>query len=92
MKIHEIEPWNNAKIVEFYVNCFERTMIIVFKDFNNFNESDIEDMLDELYYNWHDNDEGECCEEYMLERLSEEYKNNIVCVIYEELEDEENEC
>lgn len=89
MNIKDIEPWNNSKIVEFYVSCFDRKMIIVFKDFIEYLERAIQSYLIESYYDWQEDDKGYCCEEYMLETLPEYYKNNIVCVIYEE--DKQNE-
>lgn len=89
MKVHNIEPWNNSKIVEFYVGCFDRKMIIVFKDFPEYLESDIQSYLISSYYDWQEDDKSYCCEEYMLETLPEYYKDEIVCVIYEEDKEEE---
>ena len=90
MKIKNIEPWNNSRIVRFNVSCFDREMIIVFKDFNNFDMKDITNILCEHYSNWCDDDKGYCCEEYILENIPEDYKNNIVCVIYEDEGDDED--
>lgn len=84
MKIKDIEPWNNAKIVEFYVHCFDRKMIIVFKDFTDYSDADIENYLTETYDIWCEDAQDQCCEESMLESLPQVYKNNIVAVIYEE--------
>lgn len=89
MKIKYIENWNNARIVNFYVSCFFRTMTIVFRDFEDFDMGNIIDILDNNYYEWQDNDKGQCCEEYILDNLPEDYKNNIMCVIYGEESEED---
>lgn len=87
--VKDIECWNNAKVVNFYVNCFNRTMTIIFRDFNNLDLSDITNILCDNYYDWQDDDKGYCCEEYILDNLPEDYKNNIMCVIYGEESEEE---
>ena len=89
MRIKDIEPWNNSKVIDFNVSCFDRTMVIVFKDFDEYRADDIVAYLTESYYEWQVDDRGYCCEEYMLEQLPEYYKNNIVCVIYEDDKEEE---
>lgn len=87
IKIKDIQPWNGSRIVDFYVRCFNRRLIIVFEDLDNLNE--IEELLETNYCDWCEYDKGECCEEYMLESLPLNYKSKIVCVMYEETEEEE---
>lgn len=89
LKVKDIEPWNNSKIVSFNVNCFERELVIIFKDFDEYLETDIRAYLTESYYDWQDDDKGYCLEEYMLEQLPELYKNNITSVLYGEYEEED---
>ena len=85
--VYDIETWNNSKVVEFYVNCFDRTMTIIFKDFKDFDILDITEMLNDSYYDWCEDSQDQCCEETMLDKLPENYKNNIVCVIYDKEEE-----
>ena len=71
-------------IIEYDVECFERTLTIKFLDgYEKFKE-EILKMLDGFYFEWHDaeniEDEEErlavmdsCLEEYMMDRLSETY-------------------
>lgn len=87
IKIKDIESWNGSRIVDFYVRCFNRRLIIVFKDLDSLNE--IEELLETNYCDWCEDDKGECCEEYMIESLPFNYKSKIVCVMYEETEEEE---
>lgn len=81
MRIEYAEYGTQA--VDYYVNCFDRTMKILFKDITLKDIEEIEKQLDFYYYEWHDGDTNECCEEYMIDNLSKEYKNKIVAVIYE---------
>lgn len=71
-------------IIEYDVNCFERTLIIKFPDGYEDLEKEILEMLDEYYFYWHDAENIEddeerayvmdaCLEEYMMDRLSETY-------------------
>ena len=71
-------------IIRYWVNCFERELCIEWDDAYKSLEKEILDMLDEYYLEWHsteDMEEGEykhyvedsCCEEFMVERLSETY-------------------
>ena len=92
MKVNNIESWNNSKIVDYYVNCFERNMTLVFKDFEDFNHKEIFDTLEDRYFKWLEVEVGDdCCEEYILDNLPKIYKDNLVCVVYGEEESEENE-
>ena len=66
-------------------SCFERNLVIVFPDEYEYLRKEIEQMLDDYYYEWHNAENIEdpeerayvldsCLEEYMVERLSETYK------------------
>lgn len=86
MKIHDIETWNNAKQFEYYVKCFDRSMILIFRDFKEYNTKDLLDNLEDSYYKWCEDAKCQCCEETLIERLPMIYSNNLMCVIYEEVE------
>ena len=71
-------------ITRYWVNCFERELCIEWDDAYKPLEKEILDMLDGYYYEWHSTEEIEdpnyrayvedsCCEEFMMERLSETY-------------------
>ena len=78
----EIECRNGAFKVDYYVNCFERMLSIIFFNLNEEDIKEIEDSLDDNYCKWHDSDTSECCEEYMIDNLHTYYKNHIAAVIY----------
>ena len=71
-------------IIKYYVNCFERELCIEWDDAYKHLEKEILDMLDGYYCEWHSTEEiadhdykayveNSCCEEFMMERLSETY-------------------
>jgi hypothetical protein len=72
-------------IIEYNVECFERTLVIKCDNIYAEHEQDIMRILDEAYYAWHspedieDEEEREwvendaCCEEYMISKMSEVY-------------------
>ena len=71
-------------IIEYNLNCFERTLTITFPDKYEYLKEEILEMLDGFYFEWHDAENIEdpderatvldtCCEEYMMDRLSETY-------------------
>ena len=71
-------------ITKYYVNCFERELCIKWDDAYKYLEKEILDMLDGYYCEWHSTEEiadpdykayveNSCCEEFMMERLSETY-------------------
>lgn len=71
-------------VTKYWVNCFERELCIEWDDAYKSLEKEILDMLDDYYSEWHSTDEIEdpeyrayiedsCCEEFMMERLSETY-------------------
>lgn len=71
-------------IIEYWVNCFDRTLQIKFLEGYEHLEEEILEMLDKYYFEWHSAEEIEdpdqreyvldsCLEEYMMERLSETY-------------------
>ena len=71
-------------IIEYDVECFERTLVI--KCPNNYaeDEKNIKHILDKAYYEWHSPEDIEdpveqkivndsCCEEHMMSRLGDVY-------------------
>jgi hypothetical protein len=72
-------------IIEYNVDCFERTLVIKCPNSYAKHESDILKILDKAYYAWHspedieDEEEREwvendaCCEEYMMSKVQEAY-------------------
>ena len=71
-------------VIRYYVNCFERELCIKMDDAYQLLEKEILDMLDGYYFEWHSTEEIEdpeyrayvedsCCEEFVMERLSETY-------------------
>ena len=71
-------------IIEYDVECHERTLIIKFPDGYENLEEEILNMLDCYSFEWHDAENIEdkeerlavldiCLEEYMMDRLSETY-------------------
>lgn len=85
-----ITLWNGTQSVEYYVNVFERNLTILFKDEYLTGEDlqDIYNTLDKAYSLWNEDDHGFCCEEFMIYNLDTYYKNCIVAVIYEDIEEE----
>lgn len=71
-------------IIEYDVHCHERTLLIKFPRRFEHLEKDILEYLDAFYIFWHDAESIEdseeraivmdsCCEEFMMDRLSETY-------------------
>ena len=71
-------------IIEYEVECFQRTLQIKFPDGYESAEGEILQLLDEYYCYWHDVEnikdpieqkivQDACLEEYMMSRLSEKY-------------------
>lgn len=75
-----------TKAAKYWVNCFDRELIILFNGLNDEDIKLIEKSLDESYINWQDLVDV-CCEEYMIDKLHPYYKNHIVAVIYDEEEE-----
>lgn len=90
MKIHDIETWNGARQFEYYVSCFERRMVLIFRDFEDYSNKELFDNLEDSYYKWLEDAECQCCEETLIDKLPKIYKDNLMCVIYEN-DDEESE-
>lgn len=59
--------------IEYDIFCFNRTLYVTFPEEYEYFESDILDALDTFYDEWQNSDEGCCCEEYIIQRLSERY-------------------
>ena len=81
----ELPPY--VKSVDYWVNCFERSLTILFKDITEDDKIDIENELDKYYDKWQIDDLGYCCEEYMINNLSLEYRDKIVAIIYDNEEE-----
>lgn len=71
-------------IIEYDVNCFERTLVVECPDSYAEHERKMYYLLDKYYFQWHAPDEIEdpeerarveeaCCEEYMVTKLREQY-------------------
>ena len=72
-------------IIEYDVNCFERTLTIHCPDSYAIHEEKILELLDKYYEQWHNPEEAEndddrdwleadaCCEEYMMAKIVETY-------------------
>lgn len=59
--------------IEYDIFCFNRTLYITFLEEYEYLESAILDALSTFYDEWQNSDDGCCCEEYMIKRLSERY-------------------
>ena len=79
--------------VQFYVECFDRYMTILFKgyDITKDDIKRIEEDLEDAYLKWLDDAECQCCEEMMLDSINDYYKQYIVAVIYDNEDEEEEE-
>ena len=80
----DIVPEKGSRIVSYYVNCFDRELALILND-RNLTEQDYADIytqLDYAYMDWCDDDQFECCEEYMISKLDDYYRNSIVAVLY----------
>lgn len=87
MRIDNYNYNHNLKSVTYYVDCYDRTLGIVWVDDGKYSNFSIYCMLDDAYDRWVHVDENPdvecyCCEEYMLECLPEDFKKMIECVIY----------
>lgn len=92
----DLVPSEHTKIARYWVNCFDRELVLILNDINLTNKDigEIEMQLDKAYINWHQSDDQEvyqqCCEEYMIDSLDKYYRNFIVATLYVG-DDEENE-
>ena len=70
--------------VRFWINCFDRELVIKFPFGYEHLKEEIKQMLDDYYFEWHDVEnigdpeerkyvQDSCLEEYMMERLRETY-------------------
>ncbi len=59
--------------VEYDVACFERTLKIKFSKGSNIDKDEIWKALDKYYDEWQDDDQGRCCEDFMVESVCEEF-------------------
>ena len=84
-----------GKIAECYIECFCRMFYVVFK--SELKEDEIEEIekkMLESYNEWASGDNENildiCCEEYILSTL-ENYKDKMLAVIYEDIDEEDIE-
>lgn len=77
----------NTRKAEVYIGCFERMLTILFRDLDDEDIEEVEDIMEENYQRWNENYDGMCCEEYILDKLPKNYKNKIVAVIYDNEEE-----
>lgn len=59
--------------VEYDVACFERTLKIKFSKGSNIYKDEIWKALDRYYDEWQEDDQGRCCEDFMVESVCEEF-------------------
>ena len=82
-------------LVHYWVNCFDRELIIEFPSGYEHLQSEIAKMIDDYYVEWHHAEDIEdpeerfivldsCLEEYMMSRLSETYNMWIQWWVEEE--------
>lgn len=79
-------------IIEYNVNCFERTLVIKCPDSYAEHKKKIQHILDKAYFAWHSPEEIEdpeerewveddaCCEEYMISKVVETYPELNECL------------
>lgn len=88
----DIVPEKGTKSVSYYVECYDRTLLLLLND-SLLSDEDLREIyttLDYAYIDWHEEDTECCCEEYMIDKLDTYYKNSIVAVIYIGDDDEDN--
>lgn len=56
-------------LIEYYIFCFDRYLLVTVRDAD---KTIAESILDNAYDNWQELDTGECCEEYMLNCLTQQ--------------------
>lgn len=61
-------------IIEYDVVCFERTLKIELDDRYEPLKESLLKSLDEYYIEWHNTDEDTCLEEFMVNKMLDEYK------------------
>ena len=80
-----------TKIAECEIGCFDRMLAILFRDLEDEDIEEVEKIMEENYYKWNEDSEDECCEEYIIKRLPEDFYTRIVAVIYDNEKDEDYE-
>lgn len=80
----DIVPEKGSKIARYYIDCFDRELVLLLNDMNleSSEVEEIEKELDKYYNEWLEDDHFESCEEYMISKLDKYYRNSIVAVIY----------
>ena len=83
-------------LIRYWVNCFDRELVIEFPPGYENLKTEIEAMLDDYYFEWHHAEDIEdpeeqrfvwdsCLEEHMMFRLSETYNMWIQWWVEEEI-------
>lgn len=89
-------------IVRYLVNCFDRELCIRFANGDADFEKKVEDILETAYDIWHSPEEIEdceirdhvhdsCCEEYLMESLSERFGDWLEWWVEGDVDEDENE-
>lgn len=80
----DIVPENGTMVARYYLNCFDRELVLLLNDRNleSSEVKEIEKELDKYYNEWLEDDHFESCEEYMISKLDRYYRNSIVAVLY----------
>lgn len=86
----ECEKYGTRK-AECYIGCFDRMLTILFRDLEDEDIEEVEKIMEENYFKWQEDDNGMCCEEFIIEHLPQDFYVRIVAVIYESEDDEDDE-
>jgi hypothetical protein len=84
----DLVPSKNTKIARYYVECFDRELVLILSNINLTDKDvgEIEMQLDKAYTDWHISEDQSvyqiCCEEYMINNLDRYYRNCIVATLY----------
>lgn len=82
----ECEKYGTKK-AECFISCFDRMLTILFRDLEDEDLEEVEKIMEENYDKWNENPEDECCEEYIIKHLPEDFYVRIVAVIYDNEEE-----
>lgn len=85
----ECEKYGTRK-AECYIGCFDRMLTILFRDLDDEDVEEVENIMEENYFKWQEDFDDMCCEEFIIEHLPQDFYVRIVAVIYEDDEDDED--
>ena len=86
----ECEEYGTRK-AECYIGCFGRMLTILFRDLDDEDIEEVENIMEENYFKWCDDYGGMCCEEFIIQKLPQDFYVRIVAVIYENEDDEDED-